>query len=220
MPIRTPYSPLGKPAAYEIGEVLVELLNGGEASLHLESGYYEISVIGAGGGGGGGTTKSGHKHAGGGAGSGAGFVGTVWFSGGDYNFVCGAGGVGGYPAGYPGGNGYSGGTSSVSYNGITLITAQGGAGGLGARNGNYTTPDGRGVCGGGVLTMSDSLRIYNFSTKSNGNNGAPGYGGAPGASVNGKHGGGGYGRYKDWGTTGGAGFVKISYLGLEPKGDE
>ena len=215
MPIRTTYTPLGRPAAYDVGEVLVELKSGATKEVHLESGYYEFSIIGAGGGGGGGTTKSGHKHAGGGAGSGAGFVGTVWFSGGNYIFVCGSGGVGGHAHGYPGDNGYDGGTSYVSYNGVTLMTAQGGAGGHGARNSNYTTPNGRPTGQAGVLSINSSVRIKSFSVKANGNTGGNGYGGAAGAAVDGSHGAGGYGRYKQQGTTGGNGYIKVSYLGLE-----
>ena len=216
MPIRTTYTPLGRPAAYDVGEVVVELKSGASLITHLEAGYYEVSIIGAGGGAGGGSWKSGHKHAGGGGGSGAGFVGVAWLSGGSYAFYCGAGGAGGAPGNTAGDNGYDGGDTVVKYDGLNLIFAQGGAGGYGARN-HYSnrTPSGRIRSKGGVLTINDGLRIDSYSVKTNGNDGVVAYDGAPGVAVDGVHGAGGRGDYKATGLVGGNGYIKVAYLGLE-----
>ena len=215
MPIRTTYTPFGRPAAYDVGEVLVELKTGGSFTTHLSAGYYEISVIGAGGGGGGGSWKSGHKHAGGGGGSGAGFVGVTWLSGGEYTFKCGQGGAGGANAEARASAGFDGGNSEVIKDGTRLILTQGGAGGWGARSRSYVTASGRPTGEAGKLTLSSAFTYERFSVKSNGNAGVSDKYGAPGAAVDGVHGVGGIGERKKYGLPGGNGYIKVSYLGLE-----
>lgn len=212
MTIRTPYAPLGKPAAYEIGEVIIEM-NQGSVDSHLESGFYQTSIIGAGGGAGGGGYKSGGKGTGGGGGSGAGLVGVVFFPGGNYHFEVGAGGNGGGPNGKTGYPGVKGGDTIVSRDGQNMVLAGGGNGGVG--HGQWSTnPAVLPASQGGVLTISDAIRIQEYSVKSNGNNGGGANNGASGKAVDGLHGAGGYGSYKAAGTAGNNGFIKLSYLGL------
>ncbi len=215
MPIRTTYTPFGRPAAYDVGEVLVELKAGGSFTIHLPAGYYEISVIGAGGGAGGGTYKSGNKTGGGGGGSGAGFIGVVWLSGGEYIFQCGKSGAGGSNARTYGSLGEDGGDSFITLLGENLIFAQGGAGGLGGRTYTEITPTGRIVAEGGKLSINSKIRIESFVVKSNGNNGQSWLNTKPGAAVDGVHGAGGSGVYKEYGLPGGNGYIKVAYLGLD-----
>lgn len=212
MTIRTPYTPLGRPRGADIGDVVVDI-SSGQVTVHLEAGYYQSSVIGAGGGGGGGTWKSGHKHAGAGAGSGAGIVGVLFFRGGNYTFTCGVGGVGGAAHSYPGEMGHDGTPTLVQKEGNTVILAGAGTGGWGARNPSFTTPEGSTTGQGGILSISDEIRVNSFSIKQNGNGAGNAYGSAAGAAVDGVHGAGGGGVYKGNGTKGGNGYIKLVYLG-------
>ncbi len=207
MTIKTPLTPLGRQKKpYKKNFVLFESSTPGIYTLDIKAGTFEISIIGAGGGGGGGSYKSGHKHPGGGGGSGAGFIGIIKLIRGNYQLVVGAGGAGGPSGGPSAGHGAAGGASILQKNDIAYITAGGGKGGWGAR---ADTTD----CSGGILTISTELQIISSTLQTNGNAGVSSYGGAAGAAVDGTHGAGNVGVYKEPGLDGSPGFIKLVYIG-------
>lgn len=177
-------------------ETILNTSTPGTYTLDLEDGDYDVVVVGAGGGGSGCS-----KHSDGASGaSGSAFVGTITLTAGTYNVVVGAGGVG--TARLDWSRGGTGGSSSIG----DLIIAGGGTGGaLDASGGT-----------GGSLTLNIVPKSY--TVKSNGRNGAGGYGWGQTSTVAspyGSYGYGGYGGQCDWqgGGTGGNGYISLIKLG-------
>lgn len=177
-------------------ETILNTSTPGTYTLDLEDGDYDVVVVGAGGGGSGCS-----KHSDGASGaSGSAFVGTITLTAGTYNVVVGAGGVGTPRMDWS--RGGTGGSSSIG----DLIIAGGGTGGaLDASGGT-----------GGSLTLNIVPKSY--TVKSNGRNGAGGYGWGQTSTVASPYGGYGYGGYGgqcDWqgGGTGGNGYISLIRLG-------
>lgn len=207
MTIKTPLTPFGRQRKpYKKNFVLFESATPGTYTLDIKAGTFEISIIGAGGGGGGGSYKSGHKHPGGGGGSGAGFIGNIKLVRGIYYLVVGACGAGGPPGSAAAGHGGAGGASILQKDDVAFIIAGGGNGGWGAR---ADATD----CSGGILTINSELQIISSTLQTNGNAGVSSYGGAAGAAVDGVHGAGNIGVYKEAGLNGNPGFIKLVYIG-------
>jgi len=167
----------------------------GSYYINLSGGEYDVIVVGAGGGGSGCS-----KHSDGASGaSGAAFVGKVNIPKGIYKITVGAGGTGTPRMDWS--RGGTGGSSSIG----DVIIAGGGTGGaLDASGGT-----------GGTLTLN--TQPLSYTVKSNGNNGAGGYGWGQTSTVAspyGSYGYGGYGGACDWqgGGTGGNGYISISGL--------
>ena len=174
------------------------LKNGSGNFIVQESGYFTLKLVGGGGGASGGTYGSGHKTTGGNGGSGAVFYGTVYLDAGTYTLTQGVGGTGGTANNSYGNKGTGGTASTLSKDGKVLISAGGGAGGLGRGTG--------GVAGGTGGVVSYSLIVSN---KINIQNGAVGsttgfYG----------YGAGGKGNYKVAGSNGSNGYIEIARANL------
>lgn len=137
---------------YKIGEVLCNISNGQNATVHLYQGVYYIRAQGAGGGGG----RNGYFGNGQGGGSGAGFEGYIYVKR-DLGTVSVSAGVGGTEAynGNPGTNTFVG----------SIMTLGGGNGGAGESNEH--------IANAGILTInpSDHWEILSYTVKSNGNQG-------------------------------------------------
>ena len=198
----------GRHPRYHAGDVLFESNQPQTKDIEvLSNAIYEVAVIGAGGGGGGGTYGSHHKHPGGGGGSGAGFVAVMRLQPGTYQLTVGAGGAGGKQTNSSAPAGSSGTASLLVFGDDALVSAGGGEGGAGAQNGRYTN--------GGTLTLGDNLEIKETKVSADGNDVEHVDIATGGAAVYETYGAGGNGVYKEAGTKGGDGYIKISYVGME-----
>jgi len=174
-----------------------------------KTGYYKITVKGAGGGGQGSNFVSSNYYEGGGAGGEGGTtIAIEYMSAGDAaSVVVGAGGIGGAAGGSAGANG---GNSTVTVN-LNTYTGGGGEGGstAGAAGGSGTI---KGASGGGYTVVTGISAVGSVGAGAGGSK--PSVSAQPAPAVNGGGGAGGSRTSASYaGGTGGDGYVWIEYIG-------
>ena len=139
----------------------------------------DLCAVGGGGGGGFSDGYDGVKGAGGGGGYCSNLTNITSISTGEISFAIGSGGSGAH--GSNGLNGYAGGTTTITYNGTTLLSANGGSGGTGyvSSSGGGGAGNGRGGHVNGGAGVAATVYLFDDTTL-----GLPG-GGGGGAALNG-----------------------------------
>ena len=139
----------------------------------------DLCAVGGGGGGGYSDGYDGVKGAGGGGGYCSNLTNITSISTGEISFAIGSGGSGAH--GSNGLNGYAGGTTTITYNGTTLLSANGGSGGTGyvSSSGGGGAGNGRGGHVNGGAGVAATVYLFDDTTL-----GLPG-GGGGGAALNG-----------------------------------